>query len=551
MNGTNESQITNHKSLLSRLFDPVDIVPLVFFRIVFGFLAFADVCGVWVYYHLMKDFFNPEKFQFKYYGCEWAVVFPEPFMSLMFWVAMISAICIMLGKYYRVATVVFAFCFTWFFLMEKSIYLNHGYLFCWISWIMVFLPANQKFSGDVLKNPKLGVEKVARWSVWIFPFFMGLVYFYGGLAKINMDWLTGSPLNLWLKNVSSQPILGHIWGHEITPYIMAWGGMLLDLTAAFFLLFKKTRKWILGFILLFHVTNTFIFQIGIFPWLSICLSLMFFPEGEMRKWFNYLEEAISNWPETFKKWKSKLSDIKFVLPPAFVFIGFSVFLSWVFYLNLEKHTDFDLGKNIWLCLAATVTLYTTIILLSLLIYFLVKKFSKKFEGISYSENTNPLPPVYPRKAVVSVLSVVILFHLLIPFRHHLFEGNVAWTEEGHRYSWRMMLRSKRGYGGMHIVDFSTGKRTSIKLRDYLTSRQVQKVRTHPDMILQFAHYLEKKWREEKGVEEFGIYAKFRVKLNGRQAQPFTDPEVDLTKKEWHFFKESDWIMPFDPSREKR
>ncbi len=46
------------------LFRPVDIASLVFFRVVFGILGFADVMGVWTYYHLHKGYFDPEKFQF-------------------------------------------------------------------------------------------------------------------------------------------------------------------------------------------------------------------------------------------------------------------------------------------------------------------------------------------------------------------------------------------------------------------------------------------------------------------------------------------------------
>ena len=69
---------------MNKLFQPVDIAPLVFFRVIFGILGFADMMGVWVYYHLYKGYFNPDNFQFKYMGFEWVPVLPEPFMSLFF-----------------------------------------------------------------------------------------------------------------------------------------------------------------------------------------------------------------------------------------------------------------------------------------------------------------------------------------------------------------------------------------------------------------------------------------------------------------------------------
>ena len=453
---------------MKKLFQPVDISPLVFFRVVFGILGFADMMGVWVYYHFYKGYFDPDIFQFKYMGFEWVPVLPEPFMSLFFLTTMTAAIFVVLGKNYRISAFVFAVGFTWQFFLEKALYLNHGYLFCWISWIMVFLPANRQWSYDVIKNPSLKSDTIERWSLWILPFLMGVVYFYGGIAKINSDWLNGSPLNIWLKNVKDMPVLGAAWSHMLTPDIMAWGGMLLDLTAPFFLLYKNTRKWILGFILLFHLTNTLIFQIGIFPWLSITLSLLFFPPGDFRKWFIFLKNKIKIL-EKIEQW-------------------------WV---QVSPAGANDLQKT---------------------------------------------PPAYPPKKVIVFLSVIILVHLTLPLRHHLYKGDVAWTEEGHRYSWRMMLRSKRGYGNLTVKNFETGEVTNIKFHEYLTDRQQEKLLTHPDMIWQFAQHLKKIW-QEKGETNIGIYANISVRLNGRNSQVFIDPAVDLSKLEWHFLKTSEWVKP--------
>jgi hypothetical protein len=284
------------------LFKPIDIASLVFFRVVFGVLGFADVLSVWVYYHLKKDYFNPEKFQFKYIGFEWAQVLPEPFMSLVFLVVMVAALFIIAGHWYRVCALIFAAGFTYLFLLEKALYLNHGYLFCWICWVMVFLPANRQWSGDVLRNPSLQTDCIERWSLWILPFLMGVVYFYGGIAKMNADWLLdANPLHAWLRQAGDMPLLGWLWRQKETAYVMAWCGMLLDLSAPFLLMFRKTRWWGLGFVLFFHLTNLLIFQIGIFPWLSVALSLLFFPPAFPRHAWRFLKtrtgvlEKIENW----------------------------------------------------------------------------------------------------------------------------------------------------------------------------------------------------------------------------------------------------------------
>ncbi|MBI5917348.1 MAG: HTTM domain-containing protein [Bacteroidetes bacterium] len=455
------------------IFKPTDIASLVFFRVVFGILGFADLMGVWTYYHLYKGYFDPEKLQFKYYGFEWVRPLPEPFLSLVFLGLMAAAVCIALGRWYRVCTVVFAAGFTYVFLLEKALYLNHGYLFCWLSWLMVFLPANRQWSGDVLKNPALRSDQVERWCLWLLMFLMGVVYFFGGIAKLNADWLDGNPLKIWLKSDADMPVLGWLWRQEATAYAMAWGGTLLDLSAPFLLLFRKTRMWALGFLLLFHLTNSLIFQIGIFPWLSISLSLLFFPPDWPRRVFAFLKTKMK-WPGRVEAW-------------------------W------EVKTTANVGEV---------------------------------------QNLADVVPAYPQRLVKLALALLVAFHLLMPLRHWCFQGNVAWTEEGHRYSWRMMLRSKRGYGHFEIKNKQTGKITKVKPSEYLTDRQCEKVFTHPDLLLQFAHYL-RDLSKRRGEPEVEVFAVVRASLNGRHTQPFVDATVDLAKEEWSFFKKSRWIVPLE------
>ena len=80
--------------------------------------------------------------------------------------------------------------------------------------------------------------------------------------------------------------------------------------------------------------------------------------------------------------------------------------------------------------------------------------------------------------------------------------------------------------------------------DYLTDRQREKVFSHPDMVLQFAHYL-RDLSHRRGVPEVAVYANVRASLNGRKTQPFIDAKVDLAKVEWEPFKPSPWIMPME------
>jgi len=453
------------------LFKQVDIASLAFFRVVFGILAFADIAGTWGYKHFYKDSFNPDKFQFKYYGFEWAIVFPEPFMSLFFISLLVAAIFITIGKWYRISMTYFAFGFTYVFLMEKAYYLNHGYLFAVLSFVMIFLPVNRAYSADILKKPSLAVQSVPYACLFILQFSMGIVYFFGGIAKINADWLHGLPLKIWLGNKSNMFLIGPIVSQDWVAYFMSYGGLFLDLFVVFFLMSKRTRLWALFFVLFFHLTNMILFKIGIFPFLSVALTLLYFSPDFPRKIFSFLKSKISKL-NNIEQWWNRLST-----------------------------------KN---------------------------QVSAQTPSLLFSSNK--------QKLVTGILVIFSLIQVLLPLRHHYFKGDVVWTEEGHRYSWRMMLRTKSGYGRFLVKDLRTGKVYTEKAIDYIERKPSYKMMTHPDMILQFAHFLQDTFKR-KGIDSVSIKTNIRVTVNGRKYQQFIDPEVDLTKVKWSFLEEANWIIP--------
>ena len=458
------------------LFRPIDIASLALFRIVFGILAFADIMGTWTYKHLYEHAFDPELFHFKYYGFSWVKAVSDPWMSVICIIILLATIGIMLGKWYRLSATIFALGFSYLFFVEKSFYLNHGYLTILLSWAMIFYPVDRAWSWRSFQQPLDRLRYVPYWPLFLLQFMMGVVYFFGGIAKINGDWLRAQPLQIWLRSKKDMPILGPLWEMEWVAWGMSYGGLLLDLLVVFFLLGRKTRLWALGFAVFFHTTNLIIFQIGIFPFLSVMLTLLYFPP---------------DFPRRIGAWLSRRSWLK---------------------------------NRGW--------------------------FKKVYTFLS-SPSVDEKPIQYTtiqRRLITGLISAFAVLMLLLPLRHHLFPGPVAWTEEGHRYSWRMMLRSKRGYGNFTVKDSQTKEKWKIKPGTYLDRRQERKMYTHPDMILQFAHFLRDEYHR-KGHPEVEVYANIRVKLNDGKYQNYIRSEVDLAKEEWHFFRSADWIVPLEKQEE--
>jgi hypothetical protein len=143
-----------------------------------------------------------------------------------------------------------------------------------------------------------------------------------------------------------------------------------------------------------------------------------------------------------------------------------------------------------------------------------------------------------------ILGIYFLFQLFLPIRHFFIQGDVLWTEEGHRMAWRMMLRSKGGSISFKVKDTATGETWEVNPYTELTNKQVSKLGVQPDMIWQFAQLLKYKYRQE-GKDKVEVYAISSVSLNGDSSRPMVDSTVNLAGEAWNTFKHARWILTYE------
>jgi len=125
--------------------------------------------------------------------------------------------------------------------------------------------------------------------------------------------------------------------------------------------------------------------------------------------------------------------------------------------------------------------------------------------------------------------VILITQLIIPHRHYISGANVNWTEKGHRFSWRLMSRTKGGsITSFTVVDNDSDQEWRVNPKQYLTGRQYRKMSAESDLILFFAHYLKQEWAE-KGFDNVSIYVRSKTRLNHRKYAPLINSEKDLTK----------------------
>lgn len=134
------------------------------------------------------------------------------------------------------------------------------------------------------------------------------------------------------------------------------------------------------------------------------------------------------------------------------------------------------------------------------------------------------------------------FQLLFPWRYLCYPGNLFWTEEGYRYSWRVMLMEKAGTATFYVKDTQSGREGIVDNREFLNPHQEKQMAMQPDMILQFAHFLGQHYAG-KGVYQPEVRAEVYVTLNARPSRLLIDPQRDLMKEK-DSFKPKDWIIHY-------
>jgi hypothetical protein len=389
--------------------------PLTAMRIAFGLVMFIStvrfIAKGWV-----DEFYVAPQFHFPFYGLEWLRPLPAVGMYAVFVLMALASLGLTLSRFYRLSAALFFLCFVYIELLDRSFYLNHYYLVSLISFLLILVPADRR-GANIIK------------------FQICIVYFFAGISKLTHAWMIDAlPLKIWL------PAFGGIFKQVWIAYAFSWFGAFFDCTIWIFLLLPRTRTIAYLVVIIFHLTTALLFKIGMFPYIMIAITLVFFS------------------PET---------------PP------------------------------------------------------------------------KPIPPSMPPrsgKAMLTLLAFYFLLQLTLPLRYLCYPGNLLWTEQGFRFSWRVMLMEKGGTAFFYVKDARSGRRWEVENKKFLTPLQERQMSTQPDMILQFAHHLHDTY-QKKGIADPVITVEDYVTLNGAGSRLYIDSTVDLAKQRDNFLPKK-WILPY-------
>ncbi len=153
------------------------------------------------------------------------------------------------------------------------------------------------------------------------------------------------------------------------------------------------------------------------------------------------------------------------------------------------------------------------------------------------------------KVIKTVLIIYFVLQILIPFRYLCYPGRLFWTEEGYRFSWRVMLMDKAGTSFFYVKEAGSSGTNEIVNAQFLTRQQEYMMSTQPDMILQYAHYLADVYKK-RGFRNPVVTVESYVTLNGSGSRLFIDSKKDLSKEKESFLPKT-WILPFVDNKAKK
>ncbi len=428
---------------------PVDAASLGVFRFVFGAMIAIDVYR-YVSLGWVEEYFVRPSLHFTYLYLDFVQPLPGPWIYAHFYFIAAMGVLVSLGLFYRFAIIGLALSYSWFFLLEQSVYMNHYYLIALLSWLLTLMPAHRAYSLDRWRGAETAAT-VPQWCVLVVRFQLFVVYFYGSIAKVNADWLHCEPMYSELvRRGPDVPEVAYPFPPAVLGCFIAYAGLVIDAAVPILLLLPSTRWAAFGVAAAFHVMNAIFLRIGIFSYLMI---------GAITIFFDY------DWPR------------------------------------------------------------------------------RALQLLGRSKHPAPLVRQEGRTgaALLTLVHIYVVFQLVFPFRHLLFPGKVGWNEEGHRFAWHMKLRKKESEVTITARDPDTEREWEIDPSQDLRWRQLKKLKTFPDIMLQYAHYVRDRLQRE-GIRDPEIRVEWKCSLNGSPETLLIDPDVDLAKIE-RTWRHAEWIRP--------
>ncbi|XP_028048732.2 vitamin K-dependent gamma-carboxylase isoform X2 [Monomorium pharaonis] len=550
------SDVSSFEKFTQFLYRPTDPASLGVTRALFGLCMVIDVVEERGFADVDIKWGDP-------WECHFPLIHGMKPPSLL-WMIMIYAVMwlgafgIALGLRFKIACACFVLPYWYIFLLEKSYWNNHTYLYGIVATLLWGTEANKYFALDAKQKG----SSVPYWNYFILKFQFFALYFLAGLKKFSREWLEGYAMTNLSRHWVFHPFKIILLPEQIDFLIVHWFGFIFDLTVGFLLMLEKTRIPSMIFCAAFHLMNSRLFSIGMFPYVCLATMPLF---------------CRVDWPRRlglYFKRKQKISPINTISSDA----------------NSVKETDGQ-AKETVKCLLSNEILCNEAMReekkmneeneKNFLNLKSPPKNNKEVNNTRSSENsiksveeetsvykkvritrrisTSSKYTTRKQKFVASLLLCHLVLQLFLPYSHFISKGYNNWVPGLYGYSWDMMVHAWDTI--LVVIKVHDNINDEIRYLDPDTWVQSDRWVRHGDMAIQYSQCLKNNLmrRKEEALRtdyqskdkekwmklstNLSIYIDVWCSLNGRFQQRIFDPNVDMLTVDWHPFKPVSFLMP--------
>ncbi|KAK9298714.1 hypothetical protein QLX08_008077 [Tetragonisca angustula] len=446
-----------------------------------------------------------------------------PWMILIYTIMWIGAFGIMLGSRFKLACACFVIPYWYIFLLDKSYWNNHTYLYGIVAILFWGTEANTYFALDATKTK----GTVPLWNYFILKFQFFALYFIAGLKKSSVEWLSGYAMMNLSRHWVFSPFKLFLTMEQTDFFIVHWFAFIFDLTVGFWMLFDKTRIPAMVLCTAFHLMNSRLFNIGMFPYVCLATMPLFCKPNWPRRLATFVKRTCAR--SFSKRNRQEIRNCKKI----------AIERAKESHDEINSRTgngsSIDDGRE-----EGTDSINSTIT-------------CKSVEAGKSTRVTKK------QKFVVSLLLFHVFLQFFLPYSHFITQGYNNWVPGMYGYSWDMMV---------HVWDTVL---VVIRIHDNVSNEdryldptawvQTNRWEKHGDMAVQYASCLrDNLMKQENEIFEsdfrrgdkpkwsrlssnLSIYIDVWCSLNGRFQQRMFNPNVDLLTVDWHPFKPVSFLMP--------
>ncbi len=188
-------------------------------------------------------------------------------------------------------------------------------------------------------------------------------------------------------------------------------------------------------------------------------------------------------------------------------------------------------------------IFPYLMLFALLMFVTTDEIRKVFPSLYVSD-----PSAWSKQAstpswLKNIVIVYVIFQMLMPLRGHLFSKNMDWTGIHQSFSWRMKIMT-REIKEMQwvVVNGDTNESIPITHGQMINNLQIETIARSGEAVLEFAKYIKSEAIKRK-IPNPQVHAKIMISFNGRPAQLYVKPEIDLASPTFNMSNTEKWLMP--------